>query len=225
MVRRGSSVRVRSAALGAPLPTDDREDTGSAPTHPGRPPGREVMAHAGQELVGANGARLRLVSIDPELLEMEASYPGDGALPPEHFHPRQHERFEVLDGTVRAIIDGTEQRFGPGDTFDVPAGTRHQMAAKPRRASAGRCGPPCAPRSSSRPSTREPPAPTSSTSSARRSGSPATSVCPRPPSWEAARCGRLSGVRRRRCARAHGRRPGVPPRCKPAGAGSPHASG
>jgi Cupin domain len=88
------------------------------------------MAHAGQELVGANGARLRLVSIDPELLEMEASYPGDGALPPEHFHPRQHERFEVLDGTVRAIIDGTEQRFGPGDTFDVPAGTRHQMAAE-----------------------------------------------------------------------------------------------
>jgi Cupin domain len=88
------------------------------------------MAHAGQELLGANGARLRLVSIDPELLEMEASYPGDSALPPEHFHPRQDERFEVLDGTARAIIDGTEQHFGPSDTFDVPAGTPHQMAAE-----------------------------------------------------------------------------------------------
>ena len=61
---------------------------------------------------------------------MEATYGGNGALPPEHFHPRQVERFEVLEGTIRAIIGGTERRYGRGETFDVPAGTPHQMGAE-----------------------------------------------------------------------------------------------
>ena len=70
------------------------------------------------------------MSIEDELLEMEALYPGDGSLPPEHFHPSQDEHFEVIDGTVRAIIDGEEHHYGPGESFDVPAGTHHQMAAE-----------------------------------------------------------------------------------------------
>jgi hypothetical protein len=46
---------------------------------------------------------------DGDLLEMEAAYGGTGLLPPEHLHPRQVERFEVLEGTLRTIIDGTER--------------------------------------------------------------------------------------------------------------------
>jgi quercetin dioxygenase-like cupin family protein len=88
------------------------------------------MAHAGQEIEGRNGVRLRLVRTDADVLEMEATYPGDGNFPPEHFHPRQDERFEVLEGTVRAIVDGTERRYAAGETFEVPAGTPHQMAAE-----------------------------------------------------------------------------------------------
>ncbi len=91
------------------------------------------MAHAGQEIHGPDGFCLRLISTaaetDGELLVMEATYAGTGLLPPEHFHPRQVERFEVLEGNVRAIIDGTEHRYAPGETFDVPAGTPHQMTA------------------------------------------------------------------------------------------------
>ncbi len=92
------------------------------------------MAEAGQVIEGFGGFRLRLVrtaaETDGELLEMEATYPGDGALPPEHLHPRQDERFEVLEGTVRAIVGGVERRYGPGEAFDVPAGTPHQMAGE-----------------------------------------------------------------------------------------------
>jgi quercetin dioxygenase-like cupin family protein len=80
----------------------------------------------GQEL-GSDAFRLRFVRIDDELLEMEASYAGDGRLPPEHLHPNQVERFEVLEGAVRTIVDGVERRYETGDRFDVPAGTRHQM--------------------------------------------------------------------------------------------------
>lgn len=88
------------------------------------------MAHAGQEIEGPGGFRLRIVALDDDLLEMEATYPGSGDLPPEHFHPRQDERFEVLEGTVRAIVDGTERLVEAGETFEVPAGTRHQMTGE-----------------------------------------------------------------------------------------------
>lgn len=89
------------------------------------------MAHAGQEIQGPDGFRLRLVrtaaETGGELLEMEATYGGSGSLPPEHSHPQQVERFVVLEGTVHTIIAGDERRYGAGETFEVPAGTPHQM--------------------------------------------------------------------------------------------------
>jgi quercetin dioxygenase-like cupin family protein len=89
------------------------------------------MSHAGQEIHGQDGFRLRLVrtaaETDGALLEMEATYGGTGRLPPEHLHPQQVERFEVLEGTVRTIIDGTERLYEEGESFEVPAGTPHQM--------------------------------------------------------------------------------------------------
>ena len=91
------------------------------------------MPHAGQEIHGQHGFKLRFVQTAAEtggeLLEMEATYAGDGPMPPEHYHPNQTERFEVLEGAVRAIIGGDEQRFEAGESFEVPQGTPHQMAA------------------------------------------------------------------------------------------------
>lgn len=85
------------------------------------------MAHAGQELEGPNGYRLRLLAIEPERLEMEASYSGEGGFPPEHMHPNQTERFEVLDGTMVVRVGDEERRYAAGETFEVPAGTAHTM--------------------------------------------------------------------------------------------------
>ena len=89
------------------------------------------MARAGQELEGADGFRLRLVQTAAEtageLLEMEARYAGTNRLPPMHLHPSQDEHFEVIEGRVRAVVDGVESTYGPGEQFDVPAGTPHQM--------------------------------------------------------------------------------------------------
>lgn len=86
-----------------------------------------LMAHEGQELEGPSGMKLRFVHISDELLEMEAHYSGASDLPPPHLHPSQAERFTVTDGAIRAVIDGQERRFGAGETFEVPAGTVHQM--------------------------------------------------------------------------------------------------
>ncbi len=74
--------------------------------------------------------RLRFVAIAPERLEMEATYGAAGFLPPPHLHPRQRERFTVLEGTMQTIIDGAERDYEAGETFAVPAGTTHQMAAR-----------------------------------------------------------------------------------------------
>lgn len=50
-------------------------------------------------------------------------------MPPTHLHPQQAERFEVLEGAMRAVVAGEETLYEEGQSFDVPAGTPHQMAA------------------------------------------------------------------------------------------------
>jgi quercetin dioxygenase-like cupin family protein len=63
----------------------------------------------------------------PELLEVEARYEPGGSPPPPHFHPSQDERFEVLEGELRAVVDGDERTLRAGDSLDVPRGAVHKM--------------------------------------------------------------------------------------------------
>jgi hypothetical protein len=85
------------------------------------------MAHEGQRFEAPDGNTLRLVRISDELLEMEAGYSGEGAMPPPHLHPAQTEHFEVLEGAVQVVVEGERRRYEAGETFEVPAGTVHQM--------------------------------------------------------------------------------------------------
>ena len=88
------------------------------------------MATAGQVLEGPHDFRLHLLEIGEEALVMEAAYGGTAGMPPEHLHPSQTERFEVLEGSMRTLIGGEERTYGPGEPFEVPPGTPHQMAAE-----------------------------------------------------------------------------------------------
>lgn len=49
-----------------------------------------------------------------------------GAIAEEHIHPLQEDRFEVLEGTVRATVFGEERVLGPGDSLVVPPGAPHR---------------------------------------------------------------------------------------------------
>jgi quercetin dioxygenase-like cupin family protein len=70
---------------------------------------------------------LTLVSSAPDALVVEASFgPGHGA-PPAHLHPAQDEHFEVLEGELRASVDGEERTLAAGDTLEVPRGSVHRM--------------------------------------------------------------------------------------------------
>src|SRR3954453_5716026 len=90
------------------------------------------MARTGDVIDNGQGFRLELVQTaadtDGALLEMLATYSG-GELPPSHTHPKQDGHFTVVEGAVRTVIAGAERVYEAGETFDVPAGTPHQMAA------------------------------------------------------------------------------------------------
>ena len=90
------------------------------------------MARRGDELHNRyTGQSLRFLRTTAdtggELVEVETTYRPGSAKPVEHFHPRQAEHFEVLEGTVRARVGGQERTLGLGDELDVAPGTRHAM--------------------------------------------------------------------------------------------------
>src|SRR4051812_40587642 len=92
------------------------------------------MPHQGQEIHSPAGMTLRLIrtgaETEGELLEMEASYGSEAPMPPSHLHPNQAERFEILEGRMRAIVGGEERFYEAGEVFEVPTGTPHQMGAE-----------------------------------------------------------------------------------------------
>ena len=47
--------------------------------------------------------------------------------PPEHVHPRQQERFEVISGSLGVRIKGREQVLRAGESVAVPPGTPHTI--------------------------------------------------------------------------------------------------
>jgi quercetin dioxygenase-like cupin family protein len=62
---------------------------------------------------------------DGELLEFDLYAQPSAAGPPRHVHPHSEERFEILEGNLRAEVDGQEMSFSEGDTFTVAAGVPH----------------------------------------------------------------------------------------------------
>jgi quercetin dioxygenase-like cupin family protein len=59
-----------------------------------------------------------------ELLRYEYVLP-PGFTIPEHIHPQQEERHEVLSGTLRGRVGGQERDYGEGERVVGPAGVPH----------------------------------------------------------------------------------------------------
>jgi quercetin dioxygenase-like cupin family protein len=59
-----------------------------------------------------------------ELLRYEYILP-PGFTIPEHIHPQQEERHEVLSGTLRGSVGGQERDYGEGERVVGPAGVPH----------------------------------------------------------------------------------------------------
>lgn len=64
----------------------------------------------------------------PDVLELVSTWDVGGKPPPIHWHPEQHERFEVLDGELTVEVGSDAPRvLGVGDVIEVPPPTGHRM--------------------------------------------------------------------------------------------------
>jgi mannose-6-phosphate isomerase-like protein (cupin superfamily) len=92
------------------------------------------MAAPGQTLVNpASGERITFrttaAATAGELVAFELELPPGGRVPgPLHLHPRQEERFEVVDGTMGVRVRREHVLAGPGDVVVVPPGVPHDFA-------------------------------------------------------------------------------------------------
>jgi hypothetical protein len=51
----------------------------------------------------------------------------NGFVAAAHVHPYQHERFQIIEGSVTFRLNGQELPTGPGDAILVPPGMKHQF--------------------------------------------------------------------------------------------------
>lgn len=90
------------------------------------------MARAGDELVNpVTGLRtiFRQTSRDTDGRLLQVDWIGNPGwvAGPDHVHPHQEERFEVLSGRMRSRVDGVEHIHRAGDVIIAPAGSTHTV--------------------------------------------------------------------------------------------------
>ena len=92
------------------------------------------MAHRGQTLENpASGERITFrqtsANTGGELLAIDLELPAKRRVPGgQHIHPKQEERFEVVEGTMRFRMGRKRVVAGPGEVVVVPPGQKHDFA-------------------------------------------------------------------------------------------------
>ncbi len=74
-------------------------------------------------------SRLRILvstaETNGDLLKVEFVNEPEDLGPPYHIHPKQEERFEVIEGRLSFRVAGQEHELGPGESIVVPPNTPH----------------------------------------------------------------------------------------------------
>jgi mannose-6-phosphate isomerase-like protein (cupin superfamily) len=97
-----------------------------------RPPRAGADAPAGARVIAnpLSGERITITAAEPggAALDWELLLAPGGRVPAGHAHPRQEERFTVLEGRMRFRVGRRRVLAGPGDVVVVPPGTAHHFA-------------------------------------------------------------------------------------------------
>jgi uncharacterized protein YndB with AHSA1/START domain/mannose-6-phosphate isomerase-like protein (cupin superfamily) len=79
----------------------------------------------------ALGVRVELrrtaADTDGELIEFDVVGRARGFIAAEHLHTGQTEHYQVIEGTMRLVVDGREHVLGPGEEMETPSGVLHRQ--------------------------------------------------------------------------------------------------
>jgi uncharacterized protein YndB with AHSA1/START domain/mannose-6-phosphate isomerase-like protein (cupin superfamily) len=79
----------------------------------------------------ALGVRVELrrtaADTDGELFEFDVVGRARGFIAAEHVHTNQTEHYEVIEGTMRLVVDGVEHVLRAGDEMETPPGVAHRQ--------------------------------------------------------------------------------------------------
>ena len=90
------------------------------------------MIHAGDIIENpVTGERIQFLrtarQTGGELVEIEVTVQPNGFVAAAHLHPKQDERFEILEGEMEFTLEKQTVTAGPGDVVLVAAGTPHKF--------------------------------------------------------------------------------------------------
>lgn len=60
-------------------------------------------------------------------IEFEITMPPGALGPPKHFHPRQEESWNVLEGELSVFVEGGWRTLGEGESQSIPPNTVHTL--------------------------------------------------------------------------------------------------
>src|SRR4051794_2215726 len=81
--------------------------------------------------ISALGVRVDVVHEDADSCEFIVDGHPRGFITQAHVHTRQSERHEVLNGSMRLVVDGVEHVLHEGEAKEVPAGASHRQLPGP----------------------------------------------------------------------------------------------
>lgn len=88
------------------------------------------MIKQGDQIINARtGQMMRFLKTaadtNGELLQIDCISPPTSIKEPEHIHPFQENRFEIISGSCHFSVNGKEQILGAGQSISIPPNTRH----------------------------------------------------------------------------------------------------
>ena len=88
-----------------------------------------AMGQAGEVYEMPDGSRYVLrtptAETNGEYVEFEFDFPQNVFAPPPHIHPSQSESYEVIEGELEVMVDGSWQTLRAGESATVPPGVDH----------------------------------------------------------------------------------------------------
>lgn len=89
------------------------------------------MAATGDILTMPDGTSFKIIESAAdsggERIEFEIAISPGAPGPPKHFHPRQEERWRIVEGELAVFVDGDWRTLAEGETLSIPPKTVHTL--------------------------------------------------------------------------------------------------